>query len=179
MRPLLHPSRRRLRVGGFTLVELVCTLAIIAGLLTFAAWNYRTQAQRNRGRSCGLQLQQIEDAKAKFRVDFPGTALPSDPNDENGIRRYFTGGRIPTCPAGGSYANVTSGSSLCACSLNVTSRYSDLLNGTYDDLVTKVEMRAARDADAADPNEGGDRSANGFHDLGYAPDATPTPTPRP
>ncbi|MBS0656636.1 MAG: type II secretion system protein [Verrucomicrobia bacterium] len=172
--PHLRSAHRR---RAFTLVELVCTLAIIAGLMTFAVWNYREQTIRQRGRSCGLSLQLLEDAKAKFRADFPGTAIPTDPDDANGLRRYFAGGRLPTCPSGGAYANLTSGA-VCTCSLNMTARYSGVLAGTIA-MDTRAEVRAARAAAAQDPDEGGDRAANGFHDVGYAPAATPTPTPAP
>ena len=168
-------SLRRRACRGFTLFELVCTLAIIAGLMTFAVWNYRQQTVRQRGRSCGLNLQLLEDAKAKFRADFPGTAIPADPDEASGIRRYFAGGRLPTCPSGGTYAEQTS-SNVCTCSLNLTSRYAGLVGGTIEGT-SRSEMRAARDAAAHDPDEGGDRAANGFHDVGYTPSANPSPTP--
>lgn len=171
-----HPfPRPRRLLGGFTLVELVCTLAIIAGLMTFAVWNYRQQTIRQRGRTCGLNLQLIEDAKAKFRADFPGTPLPADSDDANGIRRYFPAARLPTCPGGGAYTNVST-ISVCACSLNFTARFAEVLGGSGE--FTRVELRAARTSDAVDPNEGGDRAANGFHDVGYAP-PVPAATPAP
>lgn len=167
----MRPPFPRHRPAAFTLVELVCTLAIIAGLLTFAAWNYRSQAQRQRGRTCGVNLQLIEDAKAKFRVDFPGTPIPESQEAADGLRRYFAGGQFPKCPAGGTYTGTTSSTAVCRCSLNVTNRFGGLLAGSIQGG-TAAELASAQFAAVADPDDGGDRSANGFHDVGY-----PVPEP--
>lgn len=141
------------RRAGFTLVEVVVVVAIVASLLSFAVYNYLESARRQKGRTCGMDLQLIEDAKAKWKIDFPGVPLPPL-DDPNGIRRYFVAGRIPGCPAGGTYRAVGSLSTLCTCSLNYVA----------DSFSTRFEMRAAL---AADPDLGGDRATNGYHDLGY------------
>lgn len=141
------------RRAGFTLVELVIVVAIVAALLSFAVYNYLESVRRQKGRTCGMNLQLIEDAKAKWKVDFPGVALPAV-TDANGISRYFVAGKVPSCPAGGAYRAVGSLSTLCTCSLNYVA----------DSFDTRAGMRAAM---AADPDLGGDRATNGYHDLGY------------
>lgn len=141
------------RRAGFTLVEVVVTVAIVASLLSFAVYNYLESVRRQKGRTCGMNLQLIEDAKAKWKIDFPGVPLPTA-TDPNGISRYFVAGKIPSCPSGGVYRSVDSLGTPCTCSLNFVA----------NSFSTRIEMRAAQQAD---PDLGGDRATNGYHDLGY------------
>ena len=145
------PERRRRVARAFTLVELVAVIAIIASLASFAAYGWIRANVRSRGRACGQNLLLIEGWKQQWKLDFPGTALPADSNDASGLRRYAIGGVIPTCPGGGTYSNQTSLTAACSCSLNWGSS----------------SEREEKQGYPSDPDEGADRSKNGFHDPGY------------
>jgi prepilin-type N-terminal cleavage/methylation domain-containing protein len=104
-KPSRKPSKR-LRVRGlksrlhlgFTLLEIMITVAII-GLLTVIAlpsfFNARATSQKN---ACIDHLRQISGAKDQYALSHNGAA-PGDLNQlvPDIIRR------VPTCPAGGNY----------------------------------------------------------------------------
>src|SRR5881409_868085 len=88
--------------SGFTLVEIMIVVAIIALLAAIAIPNFvkaRTASQKN---ACIANLKQIDGAKAtwaleqkKTNTDSPGTT------DLYGSSNYIRD--EPTCPGGGSY----------------------------------------------------------------------------
>lgn len=92
----LSTMRRR----GFTLVEVMIVVLIIAILLTVAVPQFASARERSRKRSCLGTLRQVESAKEQFVVEgklqdgasiVEGDLFPT----------YLKGPTMPGCPAGG------------------------------------------------------------------------------
>jgi len=92
----------RTRKSGFTLVEIMIVVAIIALLAAIAIPNFvkaRTSSQRS---ACVANLKQIDGAKATWALEAKkvNSDSPSD-SDLFGSTQYI---RVkPACPAGGTY----------------------------------------------------------------------------
>lgn len=88
---------------GFTIIELLIVLAVIAIILAIAIPNYtrfRDESQKN---SCIVNLRQINSAIDQWAIEnriLTGT-VPSDSGEEE-IYSYLKGSR-PRCPGGGTY----------------------------------------------------------------------------
>jgi len=87
--PLLDPSPRRRRAGGFTLIELMITVAIAAILASVALPMYRTYVQRGRIIDATSKLSDFRVRMEQYYMDNRtyanglncGVADPSDTND--------------------------------------------------------------------------------------------------
>lgn len=88
---------------GFTLVEILIVLAILAILLSVAMPNLLRSGKSARKNACILNLRQIDGAMEQWSVNNSISAgvIPSSAQDEE-IYSYVDGG-IPTCPSGGDY----------------------------------------------------------------------------
>jgi len=100
-------SIKTVKTSGFTLVEIMIVVAIIALLAAIAIPNFvkaRTASQKS---ACIANLKQIEGAKATWALEAHKTAADS-PNDSElfGTSLYISA--KPGCPASGTYtvANV-------------------------------------------------------------------------
>jgi prepilin-type N-terminal cleavage/methylation domain-containing protein len=91
----------RQRRGGFTLVEIMIVVAIIALLAVIAIPNFLKSRNSARVKACMSNLRVMDTAKAQWAFDSrqPTTAVPSSTD----IIPYLRDGRLPQCPANGSY----------------------------------------------------------------------------
>lgn len=132
---------------GFTLVEIMVVLAIIALVATFTVPGYLLAQKKQLGHACRDNLMAIEQAKRDYITDNAGALPPADENDPNGIRRYLFNGVLPTCPAGGAYENTTDPRVRCTCPNNFSAG----------------KKKNPWEIDTP----GVDKTKNGYHDLGY------------
>ena len=86
------------RNQGFTLVEIMIVVAIIAILAAVAIPNFIKYRQNSQAAACVSNLKQIEAAAEQAKM--AGTT-PSSVADLVGPKKYIK--NTPTCPAGGTY----------------------------------------------------------------------------
>jgi len=104
---------------GFTLIEIMIVVAIIAILAAVAIPNfigYRKSAQRS---SCIANLKQLDNATEAYRVNQSDpTALPEQSSLYNASGTGLIKGTAAlTCPAGGTYTKPASTTAGWTCSL--------------------------------------------------------------
>lgn len=93
-----------LRAGaGFTLVEIMIVVAIIAIILAVALPNYLTQSTTSKKTICINNLRQVDATIDQWAIDYniSDGASPSAQQEEE-IYNYVKGGK-PKCPSGGTY----------------------------------------------------------------------------
>jgi len=93
----------RIRKAGFTLVEIMIVVAIIALLAAIAIPNFvkaRTTSQKT---ACIANMKQIDGAKATWAMEMKksSSATPA-PTELYGPTLYIR--EVPGCPGGGTYA---------------------------------------------------------------------------
>jgi len=87
---------------GFTLVEIMIVVAIIAILASIAIPTYDKLLKDSRANSCKANLRQIESAIEQWAFENNiNTDVDLTPYKDE-IYTYFTGGE-PSCPSGGKY----------------------------------------------------------------------------
>jgi prepilin-type N-terminal cleavage/methylation domain-containing protein len=92
----------QIRNAGFTLVEIMIVVAIIALLAAIAIPNFVKARSASQKSACIANLKQIDGAKATWALESKkvNSDVPSD-TDLYGSTLYI---RVaPTCPAGGTY----------------------------------------------------------------------------
>ena len=97
---------------AFTLLEILVVVVICAFVAAGITIGVTQAITDSKGRVCAANLATIEAAKDEFSRDNPGVALTSIDQ----LKPYLRYG-VPTCPAGGTYANILNLSQLCTCSL--------------------------------------------------------------
>jgi prepilin-type N-terminal cleavage/methylation domain-containing protein len=102
---------------GFTLLEILVVLVICAFAAAAICLGVTQAISDSKGRECAANLATIEGAKDEFSRDNPGVALTT----LDQLKPYLRYG-IPTCPAGGTYANILNSNQPCACSLGNTGK---------------------------------------------------------
>lgn len=110
--------------GGFTLIEIMIVVLIIAILLAVAIPNFLRARDTSRARSCQGNLRVIASAKEQWAMDNRKTGSDT-PTSTDLVTSYIKGqaGTLPTCPMSGSYS-VGNMSSWPSCSVGT--------NGTPD-----------------------------------------------
>ncbi len=103
-----HKRSRR----AFTLLEVLVVVVICAFVAAGITVGVTQAISDSKGRECAANLATIEGAKDEFSRDHPGVALSS----LDQLTPYLRYG-VPTCPAGGTYANVLNAGQRCTCSL--------------------------------------------------------------
>jgi competence protein ComGC/general secretion pathway protein G len=99
------------RSKGFTVIEIVIVIVVVAGLVAVAVPNYlaaKAAAQKN---ACILNLKNIIEAKKAWALTYsePPNATPTDSdlvgNASNAVTGVSSGflKYFPDCPAGGKY----------------------------------------------------------------------------
>ena len=119
------------RKGGFTLIEIMIVVLIIAVLLAIAIPNFLRARETSRAKACTGNMRQIETAKEQWAMDTQAaataTAVAADLVDE-----YIKGtpDTLPGCPSSGAY---TTGDlqtrPICSIGANAA--------GTYDDHIVQ------------------------------------------
>lgn len=88
----------RKREAGFTLIEIMITVAIIGLLAVIAIPSFFTARVRSQRTTCVDHLRQISGAKDQYALFHNGAA----PGDLNDLTPEILK-RVPDCPAGGTY----------------------------------------------------------------------------
>jgi prepilin-type N-terminal cleavage/methylation domain-containing protein len=105
-------ARQNKSKRAFTLLEILVVLAISAFIAAAISIGVTQAIGDGKGRQCAANLATIEGAKDEFSRDNPGVAL----TNIDQLKPYLRYG-VPTCPAGGTYANILNASQPCTCSL--------------------------------------------------------------
>ena len=114
MKRTTRQLRRRPARRGFTLVEIMIVVSIIAVLLNIAAPSFVHARDSGQARSCIANLHNINTAKEQWAFQSSvsgGYALPALwANNGNvlGLSNYMRG-NVPVCPATGSASNYSYG----------------------------------------------------------------------
>ncbi len=110
-RARLLRQRRRSNAAGFTLIELMVVISIIAILATIVGYNVLVSVDEGNVAAAKAQIKQLENALLQYRLKnrrFPDT-LEQLINNANGIN-YLNASRIPPDPWGNPYVYNLEGS---------------------------------------------------------------------
>ena len=93
-----------LRRNGFTLIEIMIVVAIIAIALAIAIPNYRQMTTTAKRTLCIDNLKNIAAAVERWAADnsIPAGVVITDEQAKDFYANYFRSGK-PTCPSGGQY----------------------------------------------------------------------------
>lgn len=89
---------------GFTLIEVMCVVLVIALLLAMAIPNYIHSREASRSRACSQNLREFEAAKEQWAI-VTHAAATAIPQESDLVPDYLKGtdSSLPKCPAGGGY----------------------------------------------------------------------------
>jgi prepilin-type N-terminal cleavage/methylation domain-containing protein len=112
-------------LGGFTLVEIMIVIAIIALLAAIVIPNLLRASAKSQATACINNLRQIDTAVQQFAVEAKKHVGDNVvyPDDLKAYIHLNPQGQIPPCPAGGEYSLTTVGtvpSALCSLGSTVT-----------------------------------------------------------
>jgi prepilin-type N-terminal cleavage/methylation domain-containing protein len=100
--------KRKSRIHGFTLVEIMIVVAIIGMLAAIAIPNYVQARNNSQQKACINNLRQIDGAAQTWALEnrqSPGAAYQL--SDLRPYIKLDSGGNLPKCPSGGDYVPGT------------------------------------------------------------------------
>jgi len=118
---------RRKKSAGFTLIEIMIVVLIIAILLAIAIPNFLRARETSRAKSCQANMRQIETAKEQWAMDNK-MAADDEPAAGDLVTEYMRGTEdtLPDCPSSGDYT-IGDMSTRPSCSIGANGA------GAYDD----------------------------------------------
>ena len=120
---------KRKRNAGFTLIEIMIVVLIIAILLAIAIPNFLRARETSRAKSCQANMRQVETAKEQWAMDNKkGVAAEAAAADL--VTEYMRGtdNTLPLCPSSGTYT-IGDMATRPSCSVGANAA------GAYDDHV--------------------------------------------
>jgi len=120
---------KKKRNAGFTLIEIMIVVLIIAILLAIAIPNFLRARETSRAKSCQANMRQIETAKEQWAMDNKKAATDT-PTAADLVDEYMRGtaDTLPVCPSSGTYT-VGDMTTRPVCSIGANG------SGSYDDHV--------------------------------------------
>lgn len=88
--------------GGFTMLEIMIVVSIIALLAVIAIPSFVRARTTSEKSSCLNNLREIDGAKQQWALE--NNKVNADTPTTSNLIPYFKGNVIPECPGGGSYA---------------------------------------------------------------------------
>ena len=119
--------RNKKKDAGFTLIEIMIVVLIIAILLAIAIPNFLRARETSRAKSCQANMRQIETAKEQWAMDNKMGATDT-PTAANLVTEYMRGTEDtwPACPSSGTYTGGNmSTRPTCSIGTNGTGAYDD------------------------------------------------------
>lgn len=118
------------RNSGFTLIEIMIVVLIIAVLLAIAIPNFLRARETSRAKSCQANLRQLETAKEQWAMDWKKGAADTPTKASMTTEAADCGVYIktwPTCPGGGADYEATLGDMTTrpTCSIGAQAGYND------------------------------------------------------
>ena len=108
MRTIKSQRIRRSGTSGWTLIEIMITVALIGFLAAIAIPNFIHARSTSAEKACLNNLRQIDAGAQQWAAE--NNKQNSDPYTLNDIKLYLQRSIIPECPAGGQYGpNFTVG----------------------------------------------------------------------
>jgi prepilin-type N-terminal cleavage/methylation domain-containing protein len=101
----MKTTRTKVRLGGFTLVEIMIVVAIIGLLAAIAIPNFVRARATSQANACINNLRQIDGAVQEFALETGkkvGDAV-TYPSDLTPYLKLNAAQQVPPCPAGGTY----------------------------------------------------------------------------
>ena len=96
-----NPVRRLRSLTGFTLVEIVATVSVVALIVAFVAMpHFQKEGRRVKANACATNLIIIEKIKS-LRVLREGKSADDVPTWDELVPEYVQ--KTPSCPSGGEY----------------------------------------------------------------------------